>query len=1767
MGKLRTYNSDAFRTYLYGEATRDETIGKEFDDALKAINRIDIVQEALAPSSVETLSSIGRMFFSRGTGYDPNIERLGRMGTQGLAGIAEGLLGAGAWMGLPTQGLADDVNNFIQDITPKNPNAIEELASGMASMAGLMIPGAGAAGFAGKVLSATPKIARALQIGIPTILEAFTEAGGTRNQMIREGKSEDEADKAARVSALANMITIGLTNKFGIFAEGRKLKDHIFSSLLEGSQEGLQNIIDKFAQGKEINWEEVANDFKIGAILGGAVKATGMTDRIIKEQEPIELGKEQKSIEVDKTIEIENIEETGQPITDEDISIAIEDLEGKKIAEGLTEEEEIRLKGLKEEQSKQPDKKQTIINEGIKAGKKSTEIVSELKDEGLFERGDNKLISTQRQKIKTEQETEELLKELVTSNPPTSGRGEQFVPTTPLERSETQPEPQLTDEEIINQSLAKSLTKEEIIEKGIKENKTTPEIRKDLKKENKLEKGDTKIIESKRQSNLPSVELNKPEDTQEDKIPEDVILQGAGKLSEDTRETLGNNFTTLNEIDRLTTDYKNATPAQKNSLNAQIKKEVQKLREKGVDAKYQSGKVTVDGQRIFLKQKPQLQKVEDIEVESEEAQVPFEKLSNESIDRQTYLTRMLGNKEFLPDDLKSLIPKGFGQKKIDKGVSDIEEDAGKEQSKEAQIVRDFVVKLDDYIERYGGITFTNGYFASQEEIESDLDAYIEERSKEESEGDTSFEFGEEVTPFDDSIAGSEKIRESRKKEEKPQEQVRPLEITRTKQIIFEEQSKSDASGYRLGKDQNAIYVVDPINGKTYKFDFNGKSKKDELRAEGEARKFIEDNPIKQPEGEIISEPIFDQPRQIKSETKESENDYVFVPAQEQGNFFNSALRKLLVDNKEFGGAKEIYVKPVKTDGTKKYLNIKVQLKKDTPENRQKIIDNFKGGELAERYTNVEFITNKPETKPTVERTKAGDQYTLGSEMKPQFPIAPIAGRGEGKGAEGTPLFEQKPEDKSQENLFDDYNKARKNLRNNLNNLSSAGLLNPELYRDLYKVGSYHFRQGATKFADFAKKMISDLGDWVKPRLAKLFKEIRDEFAKKAIELQQRNPFFKTTLNVAEDKEFFKNIAKKPKEEIYKEAEENPIWGGTYADKARGQYKETLEDTKDFIRKAAGNIGDMIEKISPEIWRRIRQFDMALGKRQIQIEKIFNPFFEKFSKMSKGEISKFGVMVYNRDFKSARELAKKYDFVEEFDRLMNYKDHLAGILKIKQISDHFPRMVSDSKAFLNYLEEKFPNEYRDIFGKLIREAEAKRGKLSDDDKATLINNALRGYNPGIKLSDLGNFKKRAIPILDAEIARFYHDPATGLYLYLNQQAELIEERRLFGAGGFDPEKSLGNLILKLRIKLPSTVTSELTDLLKARFNKSRAENKLFKAIRSIGIATKLANPFATLTQIKDLSFSIAESPTLTAKTLMRALKERQYSPEEFAKREGFTLEEIGWTNSRIAQELASITGRQSMVNDLLKVSGFTSVDMIGKEVRINTVWEKFKVLARENPDDADFNRRLERYFGKGAEKAKVISDLKAGRKSDSVSFLLFNELANVQPITLTELPYYYNKYGNWRIAYFLKTFGIRQMNFFLKETAGVIRDKNLPVEQRKEGWKNLMKLGITLPMVGGSVDLFRSWLISLLDDDKELSFPEEVLDNLLNIAMLSRYDAQMFNYKGVEGFIGNKLIPPMDIISSTLQDAITIIESRDRSIKTIKELPIIGRILYEYLKNH
>lgn len=70
-----------------------------------------------------------------------------------------------------------------------------------------------------------------------------------------------------------------------------------------------------------------------------------------------------------------------------------------------------------------------------------------------------------------------------------------------------------------------------------------------------------------------------------------------------------------------------------------------------------------------------------------------------------------------------------------------------------------------------------------------------------------------------------------------------------------------------------------------------------------------------------------------------------------------------------------------------------------------------------------------------------------------------------------------------------YKQAQDNIKNgNFNKLSSSDIL-PKHLKDLSTIGLYHFENGLRNFAEWGKKMIKEVGDWVKPHLRKLWAEI------------------------------------------------------------------------------------------------------------------------------------------------------------------------------------------------------------------------------------------------------------------------------------------------------------------------------------------------------------------------------------------------------------------------------------------------------------------------------------------------------------------------------------------------------------------------------------------------------------------------------------------------------------------------------------------------------
>lgn len=87
--------------------------------------------------------------------------------------------------------------------------------------------------------------------------------------------------------------------------------------------------------------------------------------------------------------------------------------------------------------------------------------------------------------------------------------------------------------------------------------------------------------------------------------------------------------------------------------------------------------------------------------------------------------------------------------------------------------------------------------------------------------------------------------------------------------------------------------------------------------------------------------------------------------------------------------------------------------------------------------------------------------------------------------------EQKKEYGSQNKVVstERYEELRKRLRSKLNNLNAG--YDPELLQIGAEMAAYHVEAGSRKFVDFAKRMISDMGDNVRPYLKLFYNAVRD----------------------------------------------------------------------------------------------------------------------------------------------------------------------------------------------------------------------------------------------------------------------------------------------------------------------------------------------------------------------------------------------------------------------------------------------------------------------------------------------------------------------------------------------------------------------------------------------------------------------------------------------------------------------------------------------------
>lgn len=169
--------------------------------------------------------------------------------------------------------------------------------------------------------------------------------------------------------------------------------------------------------------------------------------------------------------------------------------------------------------------------------------------------------------------------------------------------------------------------------------------------------------------------------------------------------------------------------------------------------------------------------------------------------------------------------------------------------------------------------------------------------------------------------------------------------------------------------------------------------------------------------------------------------------------------------------------------------------------------------------------------------------------------------------------EQKKEYGSQNKVVstERYEELRKMLRSKLNNLNAG--YDPELLQIGAEMAAYHVEAGARKFVDFAKRMISDMGDNVRPYLKLFYNAVRDFPGMESYEIEM-TPYEEvrsTDIN---------NI--KLEEDEWTETDKETVTGEaeTFASQAESRIEEA--GTEEEVDEVVGQIQDKIDEVNNQL---------------------------------------------------------------------------------------------------------------------------------------------------------------------------------------------------------------------------------------------------------------------------------------------------------------------------------------------------------------------------------------------------------------------------------------------------------------------------------------------------------------------------------------------------------------------------------------------------------
>lgn len=596
-------------------------------------------------------------------------------------------------------------------------------------------------------------------------------------------------------------------------------------------------------------------------------------------------------------------------------------------------------------------------------------------------------------------------------------------------------------------------------------------------------------------------------------------------------------------------------------------------------------------------------------------------------------------------------------------------------------------------------------------------------------------------------------------------------------------------------------------------------------------------------------------------------------------------------------------------------------------------------------------------------------------------------------------------------------------------------------------------------------------------------------------------------------------------------------------------KDAVKAPKETLDNLFGAISTRLKNIDPSLKRQMRTFEFKVAKAKQADRKSVEPFVKKIKSknMDANDYADLDLALKNGDSAKINTILKKYGLEEDFanvrqtlDDLYKRADEMGFDIGYRK--NYTPRVITDPEGFLEYIQK---GDDWSIIDEAIKAKEHELARyLTTEEKANLINTMVRGYKGGqITLTETGAMKLRSIEVVDDKINQFYGDSVDSLLKYIDKTNDAIEARRFFGkvkdAELTRIDDSIGKYILDLLAagKIKASQEKELRDILTARFNPVGTHG-MWGTYKNLAYIDTMGSPISAITQIGDLAFAVYKGgPINAAKALGRAV---------FGKSQ-ITRKDIGI--EKIATEFEDGSMTATLVDKVFKAVGLTKMDTLGKETVINATISKYRNLAKK--PDQDFIDKLTTVYGNDeAAIARVIDDLKAGNITEDVKLLAFNELLDVQPVALSEMPVQYLKGGNGRVFYMLKTYTVKLFDVYRNEVWHEM------VKNPAKGMKNLIYLTGTLALANATADEIKDVVLG-----RETSLEDRTVDNLLKLAGFSKFTVYKARQEGAGSAISQSILPPMKLLDSITKD---LTPKDDRELKDLEvyaSVPVGGKLYY------